>query len=162
MITDTPPVAASIVPTEADLPRPAVLSPTIAPPVGSPGKATAANQSLPVRPAVPNCQTCSTGYVWTFDNGAKINETFAAYQKRTGKFPPESIRLACSTGYCGTAARSPTLPTGNCTCGCHAESCSCAHSKNAGKPLATQKVEPGKAASTSNQTYTRRLFRRWR
>lgn len=116
---------------------------------------------VPTRPAVLKSRTvCADGMCWEWDNGAKLNETFVAYTKRTGKLPPEAARQ-CSTGYCGTFGKGPTLATGGCTCGCSAETCSCHHSKNAGKPLDQQRVEPGKAA-TSNNTYTRRLFRRFR
>lgn len=106
--------------------------------------------SLDPRPSVPrpavvltSWQACPTGYCFEYSNGTKINETFAAYTKRTGKLPLEA-RSQCSTGYCGTFSRSPTIATGNCRCGCNASTCSCHHSANAGKPLSAQKYEPGK------------------
>lgn len=125
--------------------------------VGDPPQTT----GVTTRPAVLKSRTvCADGMCWEWDNGAKLNETFVAYTKRTGKLPPEA-KPQCSTGYCGTFGKGPTLATGGCSCGCNASTCGCHHSPNAGKPLAEQRVDPGKAVSTNN-TYTRRLFRRFR
>lgn len=98
------------------------------------------------RPAVAltSRTVCTTGYCWKYSNGGVINETFAEYRKRTGKNPPEA-RMQCSTGFCSMAARTPTLATGGCTCGCNASLCGCHHSPNVGKPLAKQTVNPGVA-----------------
>jgi hypothetical protein len=116
------------------------------------------------RPAF--CQSvteCEGGYCFEFSDGSQLNETFIDYSRRTGKASPATKTLCCSTGHCSTRASGPTLPTGNCRCGCAASECNCAHSPNVGKPLKSQTVEPGKAA-TSGQTYSGRrgLFGRFR
>jgi len=161
--TKTPPVAASsLVPTDLSQ-RSAVLSPT-APPGAPSSQSKRTPSSTAARPAVQLTSTCATGYCWKMPDGSVLNESWVAYRARTGKLPPEAARQ-CSTGFCGTFDKGPTLATGGCTCGCDASLCGCHHSKNAGKPLASQKVEPSKAASTSGQSYSAprwRLFGRWR
>lgn len=122
---------------------------------------------VPRRPAVflTSKTVCSGGYCWRYSNGGIINETFAEAKARTGKNPPETA-FQCSSGYCGTAARSPTLATGGCRCGCAASSCNCGHSPNVGKPLNQQRVEPGTVKESSTvRSNTRpglfgRIFRR--
>lgn len=110
----------------------------------------------------PECTACSTGYVWEFDDGQKLAESYVAATKRTGK-PLPLTRPTCSTNHCSSFSKGTTLPTGRCGCGCDGTSCNCTHSPNAGKPLKDQRYEPGVAAS-SGQNYSRRgLFgRRWR
>lgn len=111
-------------------------------------------QSPEAQPAVlTNCSTCSTGYTFEYSNGGVINETFVDYVARTGQQPPEA-RPTCATGHCGTFTTALTLPTGGCTCGCAASSCSCHHSPNAGKPLAQQAYnEPRVSAAVENQQH---------
>lgn len=104
------------------------------------------------RPAVvlTSWKACPTGYCFEYSNGTSINETFLEYTKRTGNLPPVA-RSQCSTGYCGTFSSRPTIATGGCTCGCVADTCSCHHSANAGKPLSAQKYEPGKVTQNLNR-----------
>lgn len=115
--------------------RPPAEKPTDSPPADVP------------RPAVvvPKLQRLPTGYLWTFSDAQQFKESFAQYAVRTGKRPPEA-QPQCSTGYCGTFSRYPTIATGGCKCGCNASTCSCHHSPNAGKPLPDQRYEPGRLA----------------
>jgi hypothetical protein len=97
---------------------------------------------------------CTEGYCFKFSNGVVVNETFAAYAKRTGKLPAET-RQQCSSGYCGTFSRRPTVATGGCACGCNAATCSCHHSPNANKPLSKQTYQPGRLVGLNNHVQWR-------
>lgn len=144
-------------------PAPPLLALDLPPPAAPPSSAT---DGLPnqERPAIlTSWKACEDCYQFNYSNGAKLEETYVDYSRRTGK-PSPATSFCCTSGHCGTAAAKPTLATGGCVCGCNAELCSCAHSPNVGKPLAKQEVKPGMAASSS-QNYSRgrfRLFGRFR
>lgn len=114
-------------------------------PVGSVDVNRSPQSTVPSQPVVCTGVVRETsGYLWKYSNGATKRETFVAYSKRTGKSSPATAPC-CTSGYCGTFAKSPTLPSAGCTCGCHAASCNCHHSKNAGKPLKAQSVATEKS-----------------
>lgn len=127
----------------------AMLSVYLALPIVASAQVVVISEPVREKPTLTSWQRCVDGYCFNYSNGTSINETFAAYKKRTGKLPAET-RSQCSTGYCGTFSRSPTIATGGCTCGCNAATCNCHHAANAGKPLSQQTYQPG-----MNQTYNR-------